>query len=255
MDEQKLRDLFASAVRDVPPASFDDADIATESRRVTVRRRKAMFGGSAVAVVVIAAGLVFGTGVLGHNLGGTPTEGNASGAAQGQSTFGRNAVGPRTDTQGGNHAQNEVPNTGTEPHFPTTTPLQGGGTVGGVGPGAGGTPSGCGPTDGKLAVALANELAAVGAPEAMPPGLSCAAGSRSAGYLVHDGSASGYVVAVVTTAGQTAPTETNVGAAKASAPASGGRTVTVLSVPAAGSPSAPLSGAIFGMAEDLAGKV
>ena len=254
MDEQKLRDLFASAVRDAPPASFDEADVATESRRVTTRRRRAMLGGSSVAVVVIAAGLVFGTGVLGHNLGGTGTD-SASGTAQGQSTFGRNAVGPRTDNQGGNHAQNEVPNAGTSPGFPTTTPLQGGGTVGGVGPGAGGTPSGCGPTDGKLAVALANELAAVGAPEAMPAGLSCAAGSRSAGYLVHDGSASGYVVAVVTSSGQAAPTETNVGAAKASAPASGGRTVTVLSVPAAGSPDAPLSGAIFGMAEDLAGKV
>ncbi|HEY0806202.1 MAG TPA: hypothetical protein VGD84_14100, partial [Pseudonocardiaceae bacterium] len=127
--------------------------------------------------------------------------------------------------------------------------------VGGVGPGAGGTPSGCGPTDSELAVALANELASVGAPPATTPGLTCPAGARSAGYLVHDGSASGYIVAVVTTPGESVPNDTAVGAAKASAPASKGRTVTVLSVPAAGSPSAPLSGAIFGMAQDLASKV
>lgn len=252
MDERKLTDLFQSAVRDVPPASFTESDVAAASKRITVRRRTILAGGSLAVVAAIAVGLVIGRGNLGHDFGGGSSNSAAGLAAPGTPpSFGRNDVAPRSP--GGGAAQQQVPEGSTV--FPTTTPLQGGGVGGGPGPGAGGTPSGCGPTDSELAVALANELASVGAPEAIPAGLICPAGARSAGYLVHDGSASGYVVAVVTNAGQAEPSDNAVGAARSSAPASNGRTVTVFSVPAAGSPAAPFSGAIFGMAEDLAGKV
>ncbi|HEX4723504.1 MAG TPA: hypothetical protein VH333_13375 [Pseudonocardiaceae bacterium] len=251
MDERKLTELFQSAVRDMPPASFTESDVATVAKRITVRRRTILAGGSLVVLAVIAVGFVIGGGNLGRDSGGGSSNSAAGLAVPGGPSFGRDGLAPHSVSGGA--AQQQVPEGSTD--FPTTTPLQGGGGVGGPGPGAGGTPSGCGPTDSELAVALANELASVGAPKAMPAGLACPAGARSAGYLVHDGTATGYVVAVVTNAGQPEPSDNAVGAARSSAPASNGRTVTVFSVPAAGSPAAPFSGAIFGMAEDLAGKV
>lgn len=252
MDDRKLSELFQAAVRDVPPASFDESDVALASKRVTARRRSMLVGGSLTVVVAIAVGLVVGSGILGHNLGGSnASAGSAAAAGSSGSTFGSNAV-PRRPS-GGAQDQQVPPEHGTA-GFPTATPMQGGGGVGGVGPGAGSTPSGCGPTDRELAVALANELASVGAP-AVVPGLTCQPGVRSAGYQVQDGTADGVIAVIVTNAGQKSPTIGTLGAARATAPASGGRTVTVLSVPAAGSPSAPLSGAIFGMAEDIAGKI
>jgi hypothetical protein len=254
VDERKLTDLFQSAVRNVPPASFDERDVAAAARRVTVRKRSMIAGGSGFVVVAIAVGVLVGSGTLGHTLRGTSTSA-ASGAAAGQrsdtgqTTFGENKA-PRAATGGG--PQDQSPKTGTS--FPTTTPMQGGGGVGGVGPAAGSTPSGCGPTDRQLAVALANELASVGAPQGRPASLGCPAGSRTAGYLVHDGTATGYVVAVVTPASAPAPGDATVGTVRAEATGSAGRGITVLSVPSAGSASAPLSGAVIGIANDLAGK-
>jgi len=254
MDEQKLRDLFSSAVRDVPPASFDESDVAAASKRITIRKRSVFAGGGVVVVAAIVVGLVIGGGSLGHNLGGG-TSNAAGAAAAAPTTFGRNDVGPRTDTPGGGKAQQQVPNESQGSSL-TTTPKQGGGLVGGVGPGAGGAPSGCGPADRELAVALANELASVGAPESFPrSGLQCSASVGIASYYVIDGQATGFIVAIVTNAGQPAPSDTSAGSARISAQDKQGRTVTVLSVPVPGSPSAPFSGALFGMAEDLAAKI
>lgn len=252
MDEQKLTGLFQSAVRDVPPASFDERDVAVAAKRATARRRMALAGGGAFVIAVLAVGLVVGGGILGRDPLGTTTSSAGSAAdgrapaAAGRSTFGNNAA-PRAS---GGQAQEQVPS------FPTATPLQGGGGVGGVGPGAGGTPSGCGPTDRELAVALANELSSVGAPpQAVPAGVSCPSGSRAAAYLVHDGTDAGYIVAVVTPAGKPAAADPANGAARAVVPASGGRQVTVLSVPASVGALAPLTGGLIGFASDLAGKV
>jgi hypothetical protein len=248
VDEQKLIGLFQSAVRDAPPASFDVRDVAMAAaveKRATMRRRTWILGGSGFVVVFLAVGLVLGGGTLGDALRGTST---SAGSAAGQSTVGNN-LAPRVT--GG---QAQVPGNGTR--FPTATPLQGGGGVGGVGPGADGTPGGCGPTDGQLAVALANELSSVGAPpQAAPASIGCPAGSRVAAYLVHDGSDAGYVVAVVTPAGKPTAGDSAIGVARAVAPASGGRQVTVLSVPATAGATAPLTGGLFGIAADLAGKV
>jgi hypothetical protein len=248
VDEQKLTGLFQSAVRDAPPASFDVHDVAIAAaaeKRATMRRRTWILGGGGFVVAFLAVGLILGGGTLGDALRGT----SSAGSAAGQSTVGNN-LAPRVS---GGQVQ-RVPGNGTG--FPTATPLQGGGGVGGVGPGADGTPGGCGPTDGQLAVALANELSSVGAPpQAAPASIGCPAGSRVAAYLVHDGSDVGYVVAVVTPAGKPTAGDAAIGVARAVAPASGGRQITVLSVPAAAGATAPLTGGLFGIAEDLAGKV
>jgi len=248
VDEQKLTGLFQSAVRDAPPASFDVHDVALAAaaeKRATMRRRTWILGGSGFIVDFIAVGLVLGGGTLGDSLRGTSA---SSGAAAGRSTVDNN-LAPRVS---GGQAQKQ----GNGTDFPTATPLQGGGGVGGVGPGAGGTPGGCGPTDRELAVALARELSSVGAPpQAAPTSVSCPAGSRVAAYLVHDGSDTGYIVAVVTPAGKPAASDSVNGAARAVQPAGGGRQITVLSVPASASAVAPLTGGLIGFALDLAGKV
>jgi hypothetical protein len=249
VDEHKVTGLFQSAVRDAPPASFDVHDVAMAAaaeKRTTMRRRTWIIGGGGFVVAFLAVGLILGGGTLGDALRGT----SSSGAAAGRTPADSNLV-PGVS---GGQAQNQVPRNGTD--FPTATPLQGGGGVGGVGPGAGGTPGGCGPTDGQLAVALANELSSVGAPpQAVPASVSCPAGSRVAAYLVHDGSDAGYIVAVVTPAGEPAAADSVNGAARAVQPASGGRQVTVLSVPASTGALAPLTGGLIGFASDLAGKV
>jgi len=251
VDEQKLTGLFQSAVRDAPPASFDVHDVAaaaTAEKRATMRRRTWILGGGGFVVAFLAVGLILGGGTLGDALRGTSSS-SAAGSAAGRGTVGSN-LAPQVS---GGQAQ-QVPGNGTR--FPTATPLQGGGGVGGVGPGADGTPGGCGPTDGQLAVALANELSSVGAPpQAAPASIGCPAGSRVAAYLVHDGSDVGYVVAVVTPAGKLTAGDSAIGVARAVAPASGGRQITVLSVPASAGATAPLTGGLFGIAEDLAGKV
>ena len=236
----------------MPPASFDERDVAVAAKRATARRRMALAGGGAFVIAVLAVGLVVGGGILGRDPLGTTTSsaGARPTAAPRPRPAGVRLVTTRHPARAGAKRRNRFPG------FPTATPLQGGGGVGGVGPGAGGTPSGCGPTDRELAVALANELSSVGAPpQAVPAGVSCPSGSRAAAYLVHDGTDAGYIVAVVTPAGKPAAADPANGAARAVVPASGGRQVTVLSVPASVGALAPLTGGLIGFASDLAGKV
>lgn len=174
MDERKLEELFRSAVRDAPPASFDQADVAAEAVRITRRRRSLLASGGGLAVVVLAVGLFFGTGGFGHTQGGTSS---AAGVAS----------EPRSDSTGTNVAPKPFADQGPVrgmSGFPSESPMQGGVSNGRVGPSADSTPSGCGPTDEQLAVALANELSSVGAPAATPVSVACPPGTRSASYDV-----------------------------------------------------------------------
>ena len=184
MDEQRLSELFKTAAGDAPPASFDVTDVTARSRRATVRSRSVLAGGSALAVVVVAIGLVFATGGFGHPAGGSGVAaGVASPNSSGRGPFSHSLAGPDAVT----------PSHG----FPTSSPVQGGGSAGGVGPGADGTRSGCGPADRKLAVALASELPAAGAtvdqPVPTPAVFRCPPDGRAATYAVHAGSVTGTV--------------------------------------------------------------
>ncbi|MCI2419639.1 hypothetical protein MOQ72_19515 [Saccharopolyspora sp. K220] len=64
MDERKLEELFRESVRSVPPASFDEQDVARASRRITARRRVAAVGGTVVAAAVLVVGVGAGTGLF-----------------------------------------------------------------------------------------------------------------------------------------------------------------------------------------------
>ncbi|KAA5829097.1 hypothetical protein ABT337_30525 [Saccharopolyspora hirsuta] len=57
MDERKLEELFRDSVQSVPPATFDEHDVARASRRITARRRMTAVGGTVVAAGVLAGGV------------------------------------------------------------------------------------------------------------------------------------------------------------------------------------------------------
>jgi hypothetical protein len=237
MDERQLSELFQTAAHDVPPPSFDAADIAAQSRRITDRRRAMVVGGSSLAVVLLAVGLFVG-------LGGFPRTPSSSTAA----SAGTADSGP------GQGKQNAAPN--AAPRFPAATPLQGGVSAGRVGPPVADTApdTGCGPADRALAVALASEFPAAGATGLHATTLMCPNGARWAGYLVHDGANTGDLIVVVTP-GDEAPSLPADGASRASAAAGGHRVVVVLSVPAPSSPGTPFADRLTGIASDIAGKV
>ncbi|MGE3288206.1 MAG: hypothetical protein AB7J32_19195 [Pseudonocardia sp.] len=62
MDEQQLAEAMRGAAADVPPASFDSADVVRASRRTTARRRAVTAGAALAAVVVVGVGVNFGVG-------------------------------------------------------------------------------------------------------------------------------------------------------------------------------------------------
>lgn len=229
MDDQQLSELFQAAAQEVPPASFDEHDVASASRRVTVRRRSVLAGGSGLVVVVLAVGLLLGTGVLGHTVGNGGASAASAGVAEGPShsslPFGRLA-----EPAPGDHGQQD---------FPESSPMQGGVGTGRVGHGADSTHAGCGPADGELAVALASELPSAGAQVPIPAEVTCPPNSRSAAVAVPHGVA---VAVLVPRADQTGPTRPGVTSA------SGSWVVTVVSEPAAAVPAQQLSAAMVELA-------
>ncbi|MGP4016778.1 hypothetical protein [Saccharopolyspora sp. 5N708] len=90
MDERKLEELFRDSVRSVPPASFDEQDVARASRRITARRRVAAVGGTVVAAAVLVGGIGVGTGLF------TPSSSTVA-SHSGQETA---PITPRTDGPG-----------------------------------------------------------------------------------------------------------------------------------------------------------
>lgn len=60
MDEQRLADALLAATTDVPPPSFDHADVVRSSRRITMRRRSALAGGALAVLAVVGVGVAGG---------------------------------------------------------------------------------------------------------------------------------------------------------------------------------------------------
>jgi hypothetical protein len=133
--------------------------------------------------------------------------------------------------------------------------MQGSGGGGEVGPGADVAPdTGCGPADRALAVALASEFPAAGASALTRSSVSCPAGARWAGYQIRQANFTGELIALVEPAGAGSPHGAGI-QATASASASGGRTVIVLTVAGSGSSTAPYADRVSAIAADLAGAV
>ncbi|GAA2815260.1 hypothetical protein [Saccharopolyspora taberi] len=165
MDERKLEELFRDAVQSVPPASFDEADVARGARRVTARRRTAAAGGSVVAAAALFVGVGVGTGMFGgqeSQLASTP----------------------------------ETPEVRTENVPKTNGPIVMGDPN---------SRSGCGTPDSALAGALAAELPEAAGRPSVPASGPCPSGSKSAGFAVSEGPAAGNVSVILSPASAVAP--------------------------------------------------
>lgn len=248
MDDDRLAQLLHDAVQDAPPATFDADDVLTESRRLTARRRSLVRNTTMGAVILVAAGLLTGLGVVGFGSFGHTVSDSAGSAAPGQSDnpgANGNDFHPNSRSGSGPRAQFNVPE---------SSPMQGGGGTGKAGPMTGGTPGGCGSTDGELAVALAGELPSVGDPKpAAVPSADCpAATTRAAAYSVNDNGATGLIVALVRPATAPAvPATAGVGHA-VSKPTQHNAVVTVLSQPQPAGGPIPYQAMLPTIAQDLA---
>ncbi|HEV7908670.1 MAG TPA: hypothetical protein VGP03_11035 [Pseudonocardiaceae bacterium] len=260
MDEHKLADLFRDAVRDAPPASFDEGDVRAASQRATVRRRTALALGTSTAAVVLVAGSAVGFGVFGSPDNSSNT--TASAPAAGDNTprmtpF--DVPGPKVESQSGDNPQ-ATDHGGLPPKsVPESSPLQGGDLSGSVSPRADGTPRGCGPVDRELAVALAGELPAAAGHQPVPVDGTCPTGSKAAGYVVRDGQVGGlfWVIVVPKSSkneAQSAELDTTPGSRVASLVAQSGSTLYVVSEPAQGSSVPPFGSQVDAVAGKLAGK-
>jgi hypothetical protein len=221
VDEHKLADLFRDAVRDAPPASFDEADVRTASRRVSARKRTQLALGSTLAAVLLVGGTVVATGLIAG-----PKSDNTNAAAGNSDATVMQAPAERGE--------------GTLPKdLPGEEPTQGGSTPWSVGSQADtSAPQGCGTVDRKLADALAVELS-VPADQAVPVKASCPAGARGAAFSV-DG---GKVSAVLVPQGANVQLQANTKSAEQLT--AGGQSLHVFAEPADG-PSAERLDAIAG---------
>ncbi|HEX3781067.1 MAG TPA: hypothetical protein VHX38_15505 [Pseudonocardiaceae bacterium] len=250
MDEDRLAQLLHDAVPDPPPATFDADDVLNASRRLTARRRSVVRGTSMAAIVLLSAGLLTGLGVVGLGWFGH------TGSSSGLSSTAAGVAGPSNSSRGfqpkaGNKAGPEL----ERPDVPTSSPMQGGGGAGSVGPTADSTPGGCGSTDGELAVALAGELPSVGDPrQTGVPAADCPSDARSgAAYSVHDNGANGVVVAVLRPGTDThTPLTTGSGTAQATVATKAGDTLTVLSQPQPAGGVIPFADKVTSIADALA---
>jgi hypothetical protein len=193
VDDDRLAQLLHDAVQDSPPATFDADDVLTESRRLTARRRGLVRNTTVGAVILVAAGLLTGLGVVGFgSFGHTVSSSAGSAAADSSDNPGalNNGFHPDSHTKSGLEAPLNVP---------ASPSMQGDGDTGSAGHPTGSTPGGCGSTDGELAVALAGELPSVGDPQITAvPSADCPAGTTFGGAVsVVDHGAPGLVIALV----------------------------------------------------------
>jgi len=248
VDEDRLAQLLRDAVPEPPPATFDADDVLRTSRKLTARRQSLVRATSMAAIVLLAAGLLTGLGVVGLGWFGHTGSSNEAGSSAGTAASQRGGFQPKS---GGRAGPNAV-----RPDVPTASPMQGGGADGNVGPTADNTPGGCGSTDGELAVALAGELPSVGVPKPTPvrvPAVDCPADATSGvAYSVQDNGAAGVVVAVLRPRADTQALAVP-GVAQATVATGRGRSLTVLSQPVPAGGTIPLADKVTAIATSLAG--
>jgi hypothetical protein len=249
VDERKISELFRDAVRDVPPPSFNQEDVLSESARLT-RKRNAFVAASALGFALLVGGIVVATGLW-------------PGADQDTSTVtAGQAQAPGSGAVPENETANDDPQASKAVEaqsVPLSAPTQGGSTHRDAGPTAGGTPGGCGTADRELATALAGELpAATSAADVVPSALACPTGSVSASFGVQDGPRRGVLSIMLVPSGtpqmQQPPWADRVsGTTGIVVKAGSGKELVVVIEPVSGSAAPPLSGEdVSRMAKELA---
>nr|WP_228046518.1 hypothetical protein [Saccharopolyspora sp. HNM0983] len=228
--------MFRGSVGSVPPASFDERDVARASRRITARRRTAAVGGGAAAAAVLVVG---GLAVSGGWFTGPTDELAGPPPAQHE----RSGPEPR----GG---QPDEPGAGT---FGSDS---GGSDSGKPGVLAEPRSGGCGPDRG-LADAVADQLPEAAGTRPVPAGEGCSPGARAAAFELRDGRSAGNVTVIVGPEGAVDPagpgeSQRPDGALQAVREARSGQLVVVVSAPDAGSPAPPYGARLAAIAGGLA---
>ncbi|HEY4018069.1 MAG TPA: hypothetical protein VGM75_05250 [Pseudonocardiaceae bacterium] len=249
MDDDRLAQLLHDAVQESPPATFDADDVLTESRRLTARRRSLTRNATMGGLVLVAAGLLTGLGVVGfgsfgHTVNSSAGSSNSvEGLADPSPTS--NEFHPNSRPRGGPEAQFDVP---------VSPSMQGDGGTGSAGHMTGGTPGGCGSTDGELAVALAGELPSVGDPQpATVPSADCPSGTTSAAAVsINDHGAPGVIIALIRPASAPAVQVAGGVGHAASSPTQRNTVVTVLSQPQPAGGPIPFQTQLSTIAQHLA---
>ncbi|SDF59057.1 hypothetical protein SAMN05216553_102202 [Lentzea fradiae] len=170
MDEQKLANLFRDAAHDAPPASFDEADIRTASRRATLRRRNSIAAGTTLAVVLGFGGVLAANSWYGHDAN---TSSSAGAVQQRDDT----AKSPMTLMEAQPPGEKNFPGDASSTQGDVAQPGSTGFSTGAR------AVQGCAAVDRELADALAGELS-VSPDFAAPPSVSCSPASRSAMFPV-----------------------------------------------------------------------
>jgi hypothetical protein len=238
VDEHKLTELFREAVRDTPPASFDERDVTHASQRIAQRRRT-----SAVVGATIAAVLVFG-GVVVSSIQLIRPQTATSNAAPG---LGPAAANQGTLTVDGLPSEQGAPQPGDKAS--TNAPL---------------AAQVCGPVDRELADALVKTLPATAVQQPAPVGGSCPPGARAAGFVVRDGAVTGVFSVVLAPAEGAAPSvESSTRPSSAVAACSGtvctvttasGKKLTVATKQNSGFATAPFANRVPAVAQQLASR-
>lgn len=243
MDEARLRELMADAPGEAPPPTFDIDEVRAASRRATLRRRAAVTGTSAVAVLALAGAGIFGTmaatGGPGQAGSGQAMASSSGESAGKQSARQENAAPVQPDTAG-----KRQPGTASEQDSPGLAPKQGGDGPGRDGPRADST-DGCDKVDRKLANALADELPATGT----RPEPACSPDGQGVTFQLPSGVVTASVIAGTLPATYDGPP----GTITVTRQTSGGGTLTLVSIPGEGASSAPLNGEVKRIATELAG--
>jgi len=247
MDEKKLSELLKDVVSDTPPATFDHGDVTRASERLRQRHRNGVLAGSAFGVALLAGATALGVALWTGPV--AVTDEAASGGAASPSN--------------GNAAPYELPNEDSKATPPTErggdadssteTPKQGGSPTEEGGPaGPASTPRGCEQVDRELAAALAGELPAaanIRVSEAIAPTLACPSGAAGARFDLP----TGRLTFIMTAPDVILPTwALPSGSVRATATASGGQSVVVVSEPYTPGDTAPYADQIQRLATDLA---
>ena len=224
-DEALAELLRAAAPTTVPPAGFDHGTVLAVARRAQARRRRLLAGGAAAVVVVLAGGGA--ASVLGGGAGEQSTASSAvTGSAAGSTGAGSTGAG------------------GIAPQLPQDPAAAG--TAPGVGPQQLGAGT-CGPTDRAVHAALQQALPELAARPPYPLDRACPDGTTGAGVAVSAGGVAGRLEVLL---GPAAVTATD--GATGTATTADGRTVTIVSVPAAGSSTGPYADRLDDVARRVA---
>lgn len=242
MDDRELGDLLRRAVpQQLPAARFDHAKVLAAAERARTRRGAMLLGGVVAALVLVAGGGVVVAVNRGVSGGGDTVAASAGASRPGEPRAGEPSAGePSAGAQsvpGGAQVRpfDALPED-PQPSGVLPPALQPPPPSVGV----------CGPVDRSVYAALVQVFPELSAQQPFPLAQDCPAGTTGAGVLLTDRGVVGRVEVLVGPA--EVPSADRTGVARSA----DGRTVTVVSVPAAGATAGPYAAGLNEVAAQVA---